>query len=97
MLTVAVGLDFLGAEEINSDTGGLEVSAALPPEAVHRLSDTGFIAAESGADELMIGGVKTFKLLWNRNAADVNTMTTRGIGLIDEDPFKECIAGARFS
>jgi hypothetical protein len=41
MLTVAVGLDFLAAEEVDDDTGCLEIGAAFPPEAVHSLRDAG--------------------------------------------------------
>jgi hypothetical protein len=36
VLAVAVGLDFLGAQEIDSDANGLEIGAALPPEAVYK-------------------------------------------------------------
>jgi hypothetical protein len=97
VFAVAVGFDFLGTEKIDSDTGGLEIGAALPPEAVHGFSDTGLRAAESGADELAIGRVEAFKLLGYRDAAYVNTTATGGIGLVHQDPLEEGVAGTRLA
>jgi hypothetical protein len=78
VLAVAVGLDFLGTEEVDSDTGCLETGAGLPPEAVHGLSDTGLRAAKGSADELAVGRVEAFKLLGNGDAADVNSAAAAG-------------------
>jgi hypothetical protein len=97
VLAVAVGLDFLGTEEIDGDTGGLEIGAALPPEAVYGLSDTGLRAAESGAEELAIGRVEPFKLLRYRDAAYVDTAAASGIGLVHQDPLEERVARTRLA
>jgi hypothetical protein len=92
VLAVAVRLDFLGTEELDSDTGVSEIGAALPPEPVDGLSDTGLRAAESSTDELAIGRVEASKLLRYLNVAYVYTAATSGIGLVYQDPFEKRIA-----
>jgi hypothetical protein len=58
VLAIAVRLDFFWADEIDLNADGVEVSAALPPEAVNGLGDAWVRTPEGSPDELMVGWIK---------------------------------------